>query len=78
MSAVNSTSCKKKPDEDCEDPFRPAKTLKEGSVLDVLKSPGFASPKADSLAAQPPTTSPVVYTRPAISSFSSSGIGFGE
>lgn len=39
---------------------------------------GFASPKTDSLAAQPPTTSPVVYTRPAISSFSSSGIGFGE
>lgn len=40
ISAVNSTSCKKKPDEDCEGPFRPAKTLKEGSVLDVLKSPG--------------------------------------
>ncbi|XP_064453206.1 nuclear pore complex protein Nup153 isoform X6 [Mirounga angustirostris] len=78
ISAVNSTSCKKKPDEDCEGPFRPAKTLKEGSVLDVLKSPGFTSPKADSLAAQPTTTSPVVYTRPAISSFSSSGIGFGE
>ncbi|XP_034516171.1 nuclear pore complex protein Nup153 isoform X2 [Ailuropoda melanoleuca] len=78
ISAVNSTSCKKKPDEDCEGPFRPAKTLKEGSVLDVLKSPGFTSPKADSLAAQPATTSPVVYTRPAISSFSSSGIGCGE
>uniref|UniRef100_A0A452USU7 Nuclear pore complex protein Nup153 n=1 Tax=Ursus maritimus TaxID=29073 RepID=A0A452USU7_URSMA len=78
ITAVNSTSCKKKPDEDCEGPFRPAKTLKEGSVLDVLKSPGFTSPKADSLAAQPTTTSPVVYTRPAISSFSSSGIGFGE
>eukprot|EP00071_Canis_lupus_P051807 XP_535898.2 nuclear pore complex protein Nup153 isoform X1 [Canis lupus familiaris] len=78
ISAVNSTSCKKKPDEDFEGPFTPAKTLKEGSVLDVLKSPGFISPKADSLAAQPTTTSPVVYTRPAISSFSSSGIGFGE
>ena len=39
---------------------------------------GFASPKADSLAAQPTTTSPVVHTRPAISSFSSSGTGFGE
>ncbi|XP_042841588.1 nuclear pore complex protein Nup153 isoform X4 [Panthera tigris] len=77
-NAVNSTSCKKQPDEDCEGPFRPAKTLKEGSVLDVLKSPGFTSPKADSLAAQPTTTSPVVYTRPAISSFSSGGVGFGE
>lgn len=40
ISAVNSTSCKKKPDEDFEGPFTPAKTLKEGSVLDVLKSPG--------------------------------------
>lgn len=39
---------------------------------------GFASPKAESLAAQPAATSPVVYTRPAISSFSSSGTGFGE
>ncbi|XP_057410477.1 nuclear pore complex protein Nup153 isoform X2 [Balaenoptera acutorostrata] len=77
-SSVNSPSCKKKPDEDCKDPFKPAKTLKEGSVLDVLKNPGFTSPKADSLAAQPATTSLVVYSRPAISSFSSSGIGFGE
>ncbi|XP_023200658.1 nuclear pore complex protein Nup153 isoform X2 [Xiphophorus maculatus] len=25
-------------------PFKPAKTLKQGSVLDLLKSPGFASP----------------------------------
>ncbi|XP_004432151.1 PREDICTED: nuclear pore complex protein Nup153 isoform X1 [Ceratotherium simum simum] len=78
ITAVNSTICKKKPDEDCEGPFRPAKTLKEGSVLDVLKNPDFTSLKADSLAAQPTTTSPVVYTRPAISSFSSSGTGFGE
>ncbi|XP_011740933.1 nuclear pore complex protein Nup153 isoform X5 [Macaca nemestrina] len=78
VTAVNSTSCKKTPPEDCEGPFRPAKILKEGSVLDILKSPGFASPKIDSVAAQPTTTSPVVYTRPAISSFSSSGIGFGE
>ncbi|XP_070312283.1 nuclear pore complex protein Nup153 isoform X3 [Odocoileus virginianus] len=77
-TAMNRTSCKKKQDEDCESPFRAAKTLKEGSVLDVLKSPGFTSPKADSLAVEPTTTSPVVYTRPAISSFSSSGTGFGE
>nr|XP_010594495.1 nuclear pore complex protein Nup153 isoform X1 [Loxodonta africana] len=77
-SVNNNTSCKRKLDEDCEGPFVPAKALKEGSVLDVLKSPGFLSPKVDSLAAQPTTTSPVVYTRPAISSFSSSGIGLGE
>ena len=37
---MNSTGCKKKQDEDGESPFRAAKTLKEGSVLDVLKSPG--------------------------------------
>ncbi|XP_053459532.1 nuclear pore complex protein Nup153 isoform X2 [Nycticebus coucang] len=77
-TAANSTSYKKTSDENCEAPFRPAKILKEGSVLDVLKSPGFTSLKVDSLAAQPTTTSPVVYTRPAISSFSSSGTGFGE
>ncbi|XP_023593259.1 nuclear pore complex protein Nup153 [Trichechus manatus latirostris] len=77
-TSVNSTSCKKKLDEDCEGLFVPAKVLKEGSVLDVLKNPGFLSPKVDSLAAQPTTTSPAVYTRPAISSFSSSGVGLGE
>ncbi|PNJ71250.1 NUP153 isoform 2 [Pongo abelii] len=44
----------------------------------IISSSGFASSKIDSVAAQPTTTSPVVYTRPAISSFSSSGIGFGE
>ncbi|ELK29970.1 hypothetical protein MDA_GLEAN10008621 [Myotis davidii] len=77
ITAMNSRSCKK-PDEDSEGLFRPAKTLKEGSVLDVLKNPGFTSPKADSLAAISTTTSPVVYTRPAISSFSSSGMGLGE
>lgn len=77
-TAVKSSSCKKQPDEDCESPFRPAVILKEGSVLDVLKNPGFTSPKTDSLAAQPTTTGPAVYTRPGISSFSSSGIGFEE
>ncbi|XP_003788372.1 nuclear pore complex protein Nup153 isoform X1 [Otolemur garnettii] len=77
-TAANSTSYKKTSDENSEAPFRPAKVLKEGSVLDVLKSPGFTSLKMDSLAAQPTTTSPVIYTRPAISSFSSSGTGFGE
>ncbi|XP_036850304.2 nuclear pore complex protein Nup153 isoform X3 [Manis javanica] len=77
-TVVNSTSCRKIPDEDGGSLCRPAEILKEGSVLDVLKNPGFASPKAESLAAQPAATSPVVYTRPAISSFSSSGTGFGE
>ncbi|XP_036612647.1 nuclear pore complex protein Nup153 [Trichosurus vulpecula] len=78
-TTINSTSNNKKEDEDYEGPFRPAKTLKEGSVLDILKSPGFTSPKTGSPAAvQPATTSIEVYTRPAISTFSSSGPGFGE
>ncbi|XP_075389605.1 nuclear pore complex protein Nup153 isoform X2 [Tenrec ecaudatus] len=77
-ASVNSTSCTKKQDEDCEGPFRPAKVLKEGSVLEILKSPGFMPPKVDSFAVQATTTSSAIYTRPAISSFSSSGIGLGE
>ncbi|XP_040823670.1 nuclear pore complex protein Nup153 isoform X3 [Ochotona curzoniae] len=77
-AANSSTSCTKRQGEDYEGPFRPAKTMKEGSVLDLLKNPDFASPKVDCLAAPPTTTSPVVYTRPAISSFSSSSSGFGE
>ncbi|KAM6184898.1 nuclear pore complex protein Nup153 [Rhynchocyon petersi] len=77
-TSVNNALCMKKLDEDCEGPFKPAKVLKEGSVLDVLKNPGFMSPKVDSFAAQPTTVSPVVYTRPSISSFSSSGTQLGE
>lgn len=77
-AVTSSTICMKRQGEDYEGPFRPAKIMKEGSVLDLLKNPDFTSPKVDSLAAQPTTTSPVVYTRPAISSFSSSGSGFGE
>ncbi|KAM6444647.1 nuclear pore complex protein Nup153 isoform 2-T2 [Rhynochetos jubatus] len=64
-AAVNSTSNKKEEKEEYDGPFKPAKVLKEGSVLDILKSPGFMS----STSAQP-ITSTVVYTRPAISSFS--------
>ncbi|XP_056679455.1 nuclear pore complex protein Nup153 isoform X2 [Monodelphis domestica] len=78
-TTLNSTSNNKEDGEDYEGPFRPAKTLKEGSVLDILKSPGFTSPKTGSPAAvQPTTTNVEVYTRPAISTFSSSGPGFGE
>ncbi|KAH0513748.1 Nuclear pore complex protein Nup153 [Microtus ochrogaster] len=76
-TVVNSSNYKKR-SATCEDPLKPAKILKEGSVLDILKTPGFLSPKVDSPAVQPTTTSPVVYTRPAISTFSSSGIEFGE
>ncbi|XP_075389616.1 nuclear pore complex protein Nup153 isoform X4 [Tenrec ecaudatus] len=47
-ASVNSTSCTKKQDEDCEGPFRPAKVLKEGSVLEILKSPGSSVPTSSS------------------------------
>ncbi|XP_029976083.1 nuclear pore complex protein Nup153 isoform X2 [Salarias fasciatus] len=43
-AAVKSTTTKST--EDFEGPFKPAKVLKQGSVLDLLKAPGFASPVA--------------------------------
>ncbi|NWI63023.1 NU153 protein, partial [Todus mexicanus] len=68
-ATVNSTSNKKEKEE-YDGPSKPAKVLKEGSVLDILKSPGFASVKTHSSASAQPVTSTEVYTRPAISSFS--------
>uniref|UniRef100_A0A7M4E238 Nuclear pore complex protein Nup153 n=1 Tax=Crocodylus porosus TaxID=8502 RepID=A0A7M4E238_CROPO len=76
---LNSTSNKKKGNDDYDGPFKPAKVLKEGSVLDVLKGPGFTSPKTHSPAAeQPVTTSTVVYTRPAINVISAGASGAKE
>ncbi|NXN06519.1 NU153 protein, partial [Indicator maculatus] len=66
---VNSTSNKKKKEE-YDGSTKPAKVLKEGSVLDILKSPGFMSVETNSSTSAQPVTSTVVYTRPAISSFS--------
>jgi len=39
-TTVNSTSNKKEKEEEYDGPSKPAKFLKEGSVLDILKSPG--------------------------------------
>ncbi|XP_071592494.1 nuclear pore complex protein Nup153 isoform X3 [Heliangelus exortis] len=69
-TTVNSTSNKKEEKEEYDGAPKPAKVLKEGSVLDILKSPGFTSVKTLSSTSAQPATSPVVYTRPAISSFS--------
>ncbi|XP_074191290.1 nuclear pore complex protein Nup153-like isoform X2 [Rhinolophus sinicus] len=44
----------------------------------ITSSSGFTSPKTDSLEAQPTTTDAVVYTRPAISSFSPGGMRLSE
>ncbi|KAM9573082.1 nuclear pore complex protein Nup153 isoform 5-T5 [Guaruba guarouba] len=68
-TTVNSTSHKKEKEE-YDGPSKPAKFLKEGSVLDILKTPGFTSVKTRSPTSAQPVTSTVVYTRPAISSFS--------
>ncbi|KAG7268437.1 hypothetical protein CRUP_036997, partial [Coryphaenoides rupestris] len=56
-------------------PFKPAKSLKQGSVLDLLKSPGFASPISSSSpsANSAPQPSSAVTTAP-----SSSSTGFGS
>ncbi|NWR73184.1 NU153 protein, partial [Centropus unirufus] len=69
-TTVNSTSNKKEEKEEYDGFSKPAKVLKEGSVLDILKSPGFTSVKTPSSTSAQPVTSTVVYTRPAISSFS--------
>ncbi|NWI33933.1 NU153 protein, partial [Sula dactylatra] len=69
-ATVNSTSNKKEKEEEYDGLSKPAKALKEGSVLDILNSPGFTSVKTHSSASAQPVTSTVVYTRPAISSFS--------
>ncbi|KAM6455196.1 nuclear pore complex protein Nup153 isoform 2-T2 [Liasis olivaceus] len=79
-SAVNSISNKK--ENEYDGPFKPAKILKEGSVLDVLKSSEFASPASLSTSSPSITpsaeTSTVVYTRPAISNFSGAVSGLGD
>ncbi|XP_044860877.1 nuclear pore complex protein Nup153 isoform X4 [Mauremys mutica] len=78
-TAVNSTSNKKKEKEEYDGAFKPAKVLKEGSVLDLLKSPDFTSLKTHTpTATQPVSTSTEVYTRPAISNFSAGSLGFRE
>ncbi|NWV32235.1 NU153 protein, partial [Grantiella picta] len=71
-TTVNSTSNKKEEEEEYDGFCKPAKFLKQGSVLDILKSTGFMSGKSPSCSSTPPVTSTVVYTRPAISSFSAS------
>ncbi|XP_032078592.1 nuclear pore complex protein Nup153 isoform X1 [Thamnophis elegans] len=79
-SAVNSISNKK--ENEYDGPFKPAKVLKEGSVLDILKSPDFASPTSlstSSSSVRPYVeTSTEVYTRPAISNFSGAVSGLGD
>ncbi|XP_037549641.1 nuclear pore complex protein Nup153 [Nematolebias whitei] len=70
--------------EEFEGPFKPAKTLKQGSVLDLLKSPGFASSVAQtssgtSVAPQQKSTQSTapLFTGTSSSSSLPSSAGFG-
>ncbi|KAF7669355.1 hypothetical protein LDENG_00196420 [Lucifuga dentata] len=68
--------------DDFEGPFKPAKVLKQGSVLDLLKAPGFASPVASS--SPGPNTAPEQTTQSTAASSTSttsslsSSVGFGN
>ncbi|XP_072303538.1 nuclear pore complex protein Nup153 isoform X2 [Eucyclogobius newberryi] len=55
-----------------EGPFKPAKTLKQGSVLDLLKDPGFSSPVTPKAAAD--VTSKTSTPPSSTSTISSSGL----
>ncbi|XP_060948612.1 nuclear pore complex protein Nup153 isoform X2 [Limanda limanda] len=70
--------------EDFEGPFKPAKVLKQGSVLDLLKAPGFASPVAqpssgsDTSAQQTSTQSTAPFSSSTTTIPLSSSTGFGD
>ncbi|XP_044191676.1 nuclear pore complex protein Nup153-like isoform X2 [Thunnus albacares] len=66
--------------EDFEGPFKPAKTLKQGSMLDLLKAPGFASPVARTSPSpdDAPQQTSMQFTAPSTTSTLSSSTGFGD
>ncbi|XP_028852893.1 nuclear pore complex protein Nup153 isoform X2 [Denticeps clupeoides] len=60
-------------EEESEGPFKPAKFLKQGSVLDLLKDPGFSSTSPEiSTAPNPPAPLPTDKFKPAAGSWSCS------
>ncbi|XP_078270874.1 nuclear pore complex protein Nup153 [Rhinoraja longicauda] len=77
---------KKREDEQCDVPFKPAKTLKQGSVLDILKGPEFTLPPPSTRCAVNLLTSKPVTVKPlpsatgknSSSNESSSTFGFGD
>uniref|UniRef100_UPI00398ED06E nuclear pore complex protein Nup153 isoform X2 n=1 Tax=Pristiophorus japonicus TaxID=55135 RepID=UPI00398ED06E len=85
ISSPISTPTNKRKDE-CDGQLKTAKTLKQGSVLDILKGPGFTSPPSStqcvikSLASTPATVKPLPSTTEENSSSieSSSTFGFGD
>lgn len=76
--AVNSSNIKK-PEEEYSGLFKPAKTLKEGSVLDILRSPGFSAlsgfQKAATTSPSKSTSSPPSRPPAAPSEFSKQALG---
>ncbi|KAM4705741.1 nuclear pore complex protein Nup153 [Rhinophrynus dorsalis] len=75
---VNSSNAKKK-EEETGGFCKPAKSLKEGSVLDMLRSPGFATPltpQQTSTSTLTKSTPPVA--KPAVSSFTLGKVTLGE
>ncbi|CAK6949428.1 nuclear pore complex protein Nup153 isoform X2 [Scomber scombrus] len=79
MAAVKPATSKST--EDFEGPFKPAKTLKQGSVLDLLKAPGFASPVARTSPSpdDAPQQTSTQITAPSTTTTSlSSSTGFGD
>ncbi|KAM4631042.1 nuclear pore complex protein Nup153 isoform 2-T2 [Polymixia lowei] len=79
VAAVKSTTSNST--DDFEGPFKPAKTLKQGSVLDLLKAPGFASSVARSSPGPdtaPPQSSTDSTAPSSTSTTISSSTGFGN
>ncbi|XP_060713200.1 nuclear pore complex protein Nup153 isoform X1 [Tachysurus vachellii] len=71
VSALKTTS---EHSEEFDGPFKPAKTLKQGSVLDILKGPGFASPAQTSSETEPTKSTRSTSVHTPLTSLS----GFGE
>ncbi|XP_040404071.1 nuclear pore complex protein Nup153 isoform X4 [Cygnus olor] len=69
-TSTNTNTQKEEVEDFVGGPFTTAHVLKEGSVLDILKNPDFGFLKTHSSTSVQPTTSTVVYTRPAITTFS--------
>ncbi|XP_027031560.2 nuclear pore complex protein Nup153 isoform X2 [Tachysurus fulvidraco] len=71
VSALKPTS---EHSEEFDGPFKPAKTLKQGSVLDILKGPGFAPPAQTSSETEPTKSTRSTSVHTPLTSLS----GFGE
>ncbi|XP_053571813.1 nuclear pore complex protein Nup153 [Bombina bombina] len=74
--ALNNGSAKK--EEEKGGFCKPAKELKEGSVMDILRGPGFSSPSSSQTASPTVSKSTAPLTKPTVSTFSIGKVAFGE